>query len=260
MANAALTIDNLAIGGNITPSSQEIEMPASNLLTPHVSERWRSQAGVSSIILDKGGVASADVFALAGLTGTDALTVRLRLSAVDPSGIAAELGDFGPFADGSTNLDLEYGMFVHYAAAPIAWRYALVDFNDSGRDYNEGGLVFTGLKERFTYNFAPGGGITNVDRSRVQDSPGGLTLTWDDDVHRLCDLNFAWVTEAQRYGLLERLDRVNGRKKNVLLTLDSDSGNLARDSIIGLVTDTQPNAFTALGDIFARTLQIKERA
>lgn len=259
MANAALLIENMADDGVVGASSQELTMPAANLLTPHVSERWRSKSNNDWFVLDKGSAGLADTLAIAGLTASSSLQARIRLSALDSTGALAEVADSGTLANGSAALDVDYGMLSYLLPAPLAWRYARVDLYDPLASFVEAGAIVAGAREAFTYNFVPGSTILTVDRSRKGTSAGGQTLIWADNKFRRLDLNFDWVAEAQRYGVIERLNRVNGTRKNVLLIVDTDSSNLARDSIFGLVSDPSPVSFGAAIDIFGTQLRIDER-
>ena len=119
--------------------------------------------------------------------------------------------------------------------------------------------MLAGSREAFTYNFAPGGGVTTIDRSRKGSTSGGQTLTWNDNQFRRIELSFDWVTDSQRFGVVEDLLRVSGQHKNVLLIIDTASSNLARDSIFGLVTNQTPVIYSALADIYGKQLTIDER-
>lgn len=265
MANAALLIDNLAENAAIGASSQALTMPASKLKTPHPSERWRSLSPADWFVADKGAAIAADTIFIGGLTCGANATVRLRLSSIDATGIAGDILDTGMVANlASPAFDLEYEAFLWLLSAPAAWRYTRFDIADPDGTYVEAGCLVEGVREAFTYNFAPGDTVQHVDRSRVSPTASGLTLTWDDNSFRRLGLSFNAVTTAQRYGVVERLDRVKGRKRNVLLITDPASENLPRDSIFGLVTDQTPvafsNAFAVDGKpLFGKQLRIDER-
>lgn len=258
MANAAILIDNLALDGIVTSSGEETTMPASNVLTPHPSERWRSAGVPASITLDKGDSDLADTFIVHGLTCGANSTVRMRLSLADSSGSAGEVAD-ETFVDGDGNFSSTYGCAALLLAAPAAWRYARLDIDDPDASFVEAGLVTVGLRESFTFNFAPGGSIQYIDRSRITETSAGLMLTWAQNTKRSVDLNFEWVSPEQRYGVIETMDRVNGKHLNVLLILDTDSDDLSRDSIVGLITDISPNTYSAAIDLFGKQFRLEER-
>ena len=155
--------------------------------------------------------------------------------------------------------DTDYGAFILPLAAPISARYVRLDITDGPASYVEAGRLFVGLREAFDYNFAPGAAVTWTDRSRKTVSAGGQTLIFRDNKVRSAELNFEWVSAEQRYGLVETIDRVNGQSIDVLLILDTDSDNLARDSIFGLISAPTPNLYGPISDIFARAYRIEER-
>jgi hypothetical protein len=259
MANAALVIENHTLAGLVAASSQALAMPATNLLTPHPSERWRSLSPTAYFVLDKGSERVADTVFVKGLTAGRNATIRLRLSSTDSTGVAGDVFDSGPVANGSLNLDVDYYAAAWALPAPLSWQFTRVDIFDPDADFVEAGCLMDGLREAFNYNFTSGSGIQFVDRSRVATSAAGLSMVWPDNWYRKVDFSFEWVSAAQRYGLIERLDRINGRRMNVLLIVDVDSPNLARDSVFGLVTDLTPNTFAQAVEIFGKQLRIDER-
>lgn len=259
MANAALVLDNNADDGSLSGSSQALTMPVSNLLTPHPSERWRSLSNADYFVLDKGASLPGDTVLVGGLTCGVNATIRLRLSTIDATGAAGDVLDTGAIVNGTANFDINYSSFVWRLASPASWRYARVDISDPDGTYVEAGCIVDGLSESFAYNFAPGGSIQYVDRSRVAGSSSGQSLIWPDNRFRRIDLSFPWVSESQRFGLIERLDRDTGRRSNVLLITDPASTNLPRASIFGLVTDITPVTFGAIFDLYGKQLRIDER-
>lgn len=259
MANAALLTDNHALTGLVSASSQALAMPASSLLTPHPSERWRSLKPEAFFVLDKGGLRIGDTVMVKGLTIGPNATLRLRLSSTDSDGAAGDVYDSGLIANGSINLDRDYYAATWVLPSPAAWRYTRVDISDPDADAVEAGCIVDGLREAFAYNFSYGGSMQFVDRSRVATSAAGMSLVWPDNWYRKIDFNFEWVTPEQRYGLIERMDRVNGRRLNVLLIVDTGSPNLARDSFYGLITDLTPSTFAQAVEIYGKQLRIDER-
>jgi hypothetical protein len=264
MANASLMIDNLALSGSVGASSQVLTMPASNLLTPHPSERWRSLVNSAWFVLDKGAAEPADTVMVCGLTCGPNAMVRLRLSTIDLTGAAGDVLDSGAIASGTLNFDVLYGSFVWQLPSPAAWRYVRFDISDPDADFVEAGCIADGLAESFSVNFSNSGSVQHVDRSRVSPTASGMTLTWKDNTFRRIDLSFDSVSWAQRFGVVERLDRVMGVTENVLLIIDPASLNLPRDSIFGLVTSQTPIAFAQAYDstgkpLFGKEIRMDER-
>ncbi|MCK1402017.1 hypothetical protein IVB45_17560 [Bradyrhizobium sp. 4] len=265
MANAALLLDNVAETAAIAASSQVLTMPASNLRTPHPSQRWRSLSSADYFVADKGAGIAADTVLICGLTCGANAQLRLRLSSIDATGVAGDILDTGPIGSGTVPaFDVAYGALLWLLPTTATWRFTRLDISDLDAAFVEAGCLVEGVRESLAYNFASGDTIQHVDRSRVSPTSSGMTLTWDDNTFRRLGLSFNAVTTDQRFGLFERLDRVKGRKRNVLLITDPDSSNLTRDSIYGLVTDQTPiafnNAFAVDGKpLFGKQLRIDER-
>lgn len=259
MGNAAIVIDNQVDGAFVSASSQALTMPASTLLTPHPSDRWRSQTSSDFFVLDKGSIQAADTFLACGLTCGPNAIARLRLSTIDASGTVGNVLDTGNVASGSRFFDVDYGSFLYRFDEPTAWRYARLDLTDPDEDFVEAGALLDGLSEVFEINFSPASSIQHIDRSRVSPTSSGLTLTWRDNSFRRMDLSFDWVTATQRYGVVERLDRLKGKHSNVLLISDIAASNLPRASIFGLITDQTPVTFLPVAEMFGKQLRIDER-
>lgn len=180
-------------------------------------------------------------------------------------GSAGELGDIydsGALTATSQYFDYRYGQtgsLVLPLSASVSGRRVLFNPTDSAASYVEAGRLVIGLREAFTYNFVPGAAAGWNDRSRREKSAGGQTLIFPDGKFRSFEINFDWVTEAQREALWDTLGRVNGNSKDVLLMLDTASDSLPRDSIWGLVTSPIRTAFTGIADIYTAPLSVEER-
>lgn len=259
MANAALAITNLADLGTTTASTEETLMPGSRLANEHVGKRWRSTAEPGYIICDLGSAKSIDTIALLGMTAAAAATVQVRASASDATVVGSLDFDSGSLADGSQYWDTDYDSIVYLRSSPVSTRYVRIDITDTPASYVEAGRLFIGLREAFSYNFVPGGGVTWTDRSRKTKSAGGQTLIFPDNKFRTAEINFDWVTEAQREGLWETMALANGNSEDVLLILDTASDSLPRDSIWGLVVNPIRTAFTGIADVYTAPLTVEER-
>jgi hypothetical protein len=271
MANAAVLHANLADDGTLSVSDEEALMRVAMLQDPHVLRRWRSRTLTPYFVLDLGATASIDTIMLRGMTVTDDCTLRVRISSADATGAAGDVYDSATdyptgIEDGDDVFDVDYGALLILLPAVLSTgRYVRIDFNEagSGATYVEAGRLGVGVRTAFDINFAPGATVGWIDRSIRAKTRGGQTLVWHDDKHRAVSLNMEWVTSSQRYGLVETMDRVNGQSTDILLVLDTESDNLARDSIWGLVSDLTPVAYTNIygsdGAIFQKSYQIEER-
>lgn len=264
MGNAAISGVNLADMGAVSASSQEILMPAATLLQTDVERRWRSKSNSSFVVADLLAIRTLDTVLLRGLTVTPQAVFRVRLSTSDASGAAGDVYDSGEIDSASSAFDAEYGALAVILSSGLAARYVRIDLEDPLATFVEAGRLIICKRTEFEYNFAYGWRVQWIDRSVTQKSRGGQTLVWQDNAYRTLNINLEWVTAAQRYGVVETIDRVNGLHADVLLITDVESENLARDSIFGLVTNltpvVQPAAvFDAGGPLFSKEYVIEER-
>ena len=247
-----------ARAANISSNSAMALMPVSRLQDGHVGKRWRSTADPGYFTLDLAADVSLDTLGLFGLTLASTGSIRVRVSTAAGGATSGNVHDV-TYTVADEEMDLDYGAFVLPFASPVSARYVRFDLADGAASYVEAGAVLAGLREAFTYNFVPGAGVTWNDRSRKSKTSGGQTLVFPDNKFRVVDFNLEWVTAAQRYGLHETIGRVNGTSAPVLLILDTDSDNLARDSIFGLIDAPAAALYTNLVGIFAKAYRIEER-
>lgn len=260
-SNAAIAYDNLSDRGAVTASSSSAQTPASRLQNPHVARKWRSLAGGSQYItIDLGTDSEIDSIAIMGISlGSDG-SYRIRVSEIDPSAQDGAAYDSGIVGNA---IDPRWSMMLHLIPVPVAGRYVRIDLTQPGAAYIEAGRLFVGKRWQFDYNFSFGWSRGYVDRSRRTESRGGQTYVDPDSMYRVVNLSFEYVTERQRLGFVEEIDRVNGTHEDVLLITRSDSDNLGRDTIWGLISDldpiTQPLAWINDAPAYGKTYRITER-
>ena len=259
--NAAIAYDNRADRASITASSSAILLPVSRLQDPHIARKWRSNGSASEFLtIDLGASVPVDTVALIGLNLTSDGTVRVRVSDMDTSAQAGEIYDSG---DVGGAIDPRWGMLVHLLPEALVGRYVRIDLSDPNAAYIEAGRLFVGRRWQFQYNFAFGWSRQYVDRSRKTESRGGQTFIDRDVRYRMANISFELITQAQRWGFVEEVDRVNGTHDDVLLITQSDSDNLGRDCIWGLISDldpiTQPQVWIEDAPAYAKAYRITER-
>lgn len=259
--NAAIAYLNLADKGAVRASSSVILAPPERLQNPHVARKWRSgDGGAQALTLDLGVAQIMDTVALVGLNMTLGGTVRVRASLMDDTAQTGEAYDSGILTD---VVDPAYAMLVHLMPSRVTARYVRVDMSEPTVSYIEAGRLFVGVRWQFAYNFGFGWSRGYVDRSRRTESRGGQTYVDRDVSYRLVSIAFDAVTEAQRFGFVEEVDRVNGQRDDVLLITASNSTNLGRDSIWGLMSDldpiTQPAIWIDGAPAYAKAYKIQER-
>ncbi len=262
-ANAAIAWRNLADGGTVTASSFIADGPPSTVQNVHVARKWRSNgnSGAEYLLVDLGSVQSIDTVAVMGVTLPANGTARVRASTTNVSATAALVYD-GPVI--AAAVDPAFGMLVVAMPAPVSARYVRIDLTHPSTAYVEAGRLFIGARYQFTFNYGPGWTYGYADPSERSKSLGGQTVIRTRTPYRVASLSFEAVTEAERNAVVLEVDRIAGVRSDVLLILRSDSPNLARDTIWGLLADLdpvgQPTLVWADGQpLFQKSYRIEER-
>lgn len=263
MGSAAIAGTNLADSGTIA-GEQLTDNPVANLLNPDVEQRWRAPTNTGVFVANLGGLKSFNCIILRGFTGGASSTMRIRVSTSDASGAAGDVLDTGTIIHGSAYFDVDYDALVYVRVANITGCYVRFDITDPAASYVEAGRLGVFDLTSFTYNASPGWSIGFVDRSVVEVARGGQDQVWPDNCYRLLEFPLRWVTTTQRFGIVQTLDRNNGRRTDVVICLDRESTNLPRDTIMGLVQELTPVVqpdliFGADGPIYGKHYKIKER-
>ena len=264
MSNAAVLYDNLADAAVVTASSWIASAPPALLKNAHVARRWCGRNGTNEYLLvDFGGLVTFDTIAAFGLQaviGDSQINMpataisQIRASTVDSSGIAGDAYNSGVAAGRISN---KFACLVQALATPVIARYVRIDLTEVSALALLAGRLVIGKRNRFGINFEYGWNAGYEDLSRSVVSAGGQTFIEVDDTIRTLTLNFGFMSEADRYGFVEDMNRLNGTKKDVLFLIDPDSDDLARDSIWGLKERsavTQP-----MFEVFAMPVTIRER-
>lgn len=249
MANACIAYTNLVdTAPLITATSSNLLLPVSNIVNPHIARKWRgTTTGGDSIIIDLGSVQSFDTIAVLGITGN---TIAIKASAVDPTGVAGET------SSGSYSVNA-YLSQIHLVSSPVSARYFRIDIV-SATALAEVGRVYIGLRTQFQYNFGKGWSRVWNDRSLRSKTRGGQTQISPDSVYRVYDLTFDFLTQSDRDGFVEDIDRVNAMKTDVLFISNPASTNLSRDSVWGLMASLTPVVQPSVST-FTKQYTIEER-
>lgn len=253
---AAVLYRNLADASLITASSAAGSMSPAHLKDPHVARKWRGGGNLAEwLIVDLGSLQPVDTFALIGLNLTAAGTVRVRVSATDATGLAADAYDSTVLVGA---VDPAYGYFVHLAVQPVSGRYVRIDLADT-LSYIQAGRLAIGKRSIFETNFSVGWSRSYTDLSRRTPSRGGQTYINRGPKYRSADVSFDWLTEDERNGFVEEIDRECGMSDDVLFVSDQTSDNLGRDSVWGLLDDLQGIVQPYSIDVFRKAYRISER-
>lgn len=247
--NAYISYVNLADSSTLSASTSQLLMPISNLKVPHVGRRWRGNTvGGDYFVSDLGSLTTMDTLAVFGISsGTQ---IRFRVSSVDATGAAGDLYDSGTLA-----VDQSYDASI-IVMPSVSGRYVRVDI--VATTYAEAGRLFVGVRTQFSYNFVKGWSRMWNDRSVKTKTRGGQTQIYKDNSFRTVDVTFDFLTQADRDGFVEAIDRDSGLSSDVLFITNPASTNLARDSIWGLISSptpvVQPSVLT-----FSKQYHIEER-
>jgi len=265
MARAAILYRNLADEGAVTASSWIAAAPPATLQDPHTTRRWKGRNGdAESITLSFSSAQLIDTVALIKCDGvfagdqrtlSAAATRRVRIASADPTGVAGDLYDSGTAAG---RIDPAYAALIELLDAPVSAIAVRIDLAESGAEALLAGRLVVGRREAFAFNFAFGWSFGFADLSRLKKSAGGQTFIDRDDRYRLLNVSFEWVNSAQRFGVVQEADRLNGISQDVLFVTNPKSDNLGRDSVWGLMQDLSPPTQPHFG-FFAKSYSIAER-
>ncbi len=262
MANAAILYDNLADAGTVTASSWIAAAPPATLQSHHVSRRWKGRNGDSEYVLT-GLLASFDTIRLGGIQGvigddqinlTSAAVSRVRVSSADATGVAGDIYDSGSAAG---ELSARFGTLTKLLPSVVSG-YVRIDVSEAGASAILGGRLIVGRRNNFGINFDWNWTSGYGDLSRVAQSAGGLDFVDLDDTYRVLNVTFSNLSESERRGFVDSIDRLNGIKKDVLFIVDTASADIEADSIWGRVQDMNPPT-QAWIDRFGKSYTIKER-
>lgn len=236
---------------SIIASTSQLLTPISNLLVPHVARKWRGAGGTTdNFVYDLGASTTIDTLAVFGITATQ---IRLRVSSLDVTGSAGDIYDSGTLA-----VDQIYLSSITILPATVSGRYFRVDLTTTGA-YVEAGRVFLGTSTQFAFNYVKGWQRLWNDRSTKSKTRGGQTQIFKDVTYRSIDVTFDFLSQTDRDGFVEVIDRVNATSTDVLFVTNPTSVNLPRDSIWGLISSATPVVQPYDVSFYSKQYLIEER-
>lgn len=252
MANACIAYTNLVdTASSVTATSSNLLLPVSNITVPHIARKWRGTTpGADSIVIDMGAPITFDTIAAFGLSCDN---IDFKASLADPTGIAGEI-----YNPAIVAIDTNYNTRIALATQSYSARYFRFDCTTGATEFAEIGRLFIGLRTQFSYNYVKGWQRIWTDRSTKSKTRGGQTQVFADNTFRSIDVTFDFLSQTDRDGFVEEIDRVNATKTDVLFVNDPDSTNLSRDSIWGLITNLTPVVQPHVG-AFSKQYMIEER-
>lgn len=216
--------------GVVAASSAESLLPASNLQTSDIRELWRATSGTADIILDMGASLTVQAVALirTNLAGTD--TVRVRMSASDPTVTSSLAHDSGVL---TPDIDTTHKRFVYFIDAGVTARYVRLDLGAAAAA--EAGRLLVARAWTPSSNMQYGWQRTWRDPSRISESLGQIRYTDVRERQRGYAFRLTGLTETEVFDEIDEINRINGTSVDLLICRDSaaTAAALGRETIWG---------------------------
>lgn len=275
MGNPVFAHPGMSDAAALTAGSEAATLPGGNLQRPQPGKVWRS-AGLTDtwIVLDFGAARSWDWIAWVNANFTAAATIRARASDSEAALTSAPGWDstaesWWP-ATGRPTVDEDepepegYTLIKSLIGAPKTFRYLRLDISDPANPagYVQAGRLVVGKALQLVRCFSWGTTFGRQDQSLLDQAIGGQLHGTSRPSARYVDFSLEWVQESEARGYLEKLDRIRGRGRDVMVCLDPDATtHLQAETLLGHMTE-QPAfrlSFVAQGvRHFARRYRIQE--
>lgn len=252
----ALAYRNWADTALVTASSIAGGLGPGRVQTAHVAEKWRGQSGTETLYVDLGAIFPLDTIALFGCNLTRYGSSRVRAAKTDVIGSGGATYDTG-WVIGAA--DPAYSAFMSLIPGQISARFLRLDFTDESVAALEAGKLFIGPRFEIVSGLSPGFEYGYADLSKRTYSRGGQSYTDRNVSYRTVDLTFEFLTFDDRWGVIDQIDRIIGQRDDVLFISDTNSADLARDSLWAQVDGQQPVVQPYAIDIFRKSLKLRER-
>ena len=207
------------------------------------------------LVADFGATKQIRVVMLARVNATAATTARVRLSTSDATGAAGDAYDSGSLT--LSSWDASYPHFVHLFAA-VSGRYLRVDLSGGGVSFYQAGRWFAGDAFQPATNVQFGFRRGIVDSSRIEETAGGQQFVDRRARRRRFVVTYDFLSDAEMQAGLLEIDRLAGPTEDVFFTIDPDSANLGRDSLVGLIS-RQSGITNQFANIHQQSYTITER-
>lgn len=260
VSRAAFVFENAASDATITASSSLPKTPPSRLLTQHVGQAWCAETDTAYLTIALASAAAIDSIGLFGVNGTAAMVSRVRVSLTDASAQDGALYDSGSAIGRISDY---YRNLVALMDSAEAARYIRIDLSEAGIARIMAGFLVIGLRNEVTFNFSAGATDTLVDPSVVTPARSGAEWIDQRRTSRDWGFNFESLTEAERFGWIEDMERLVGLHQNVMVIRKCDSADLGRDTLCGRITTADPvisrQGVFAGGGVYSKAFKVRER-
>lgn len=231
MSHAVLLWNNRSPAAVWTASSAKTSLPASFLGTEDLAETWQSAEGVDAAVLlaDAGAAVPVGAVVLLDLAGTDAATLRVRLSTADPTGAAGDAFDSGTVSGFAP-------MWRHWPVllpADVAARYLRIDLAEAGAPRLELGGIGFGPTWRPEANFERGWGWGQDAADSVTQAWSGREWIAEGAAPRVLRLRLPAVTPEEMAAQVRPAVRQVRGSRPVLALRDPDAAPLGAEAVWG---------------------------
>jgi hypothetical protein len=217
--------------GSISASSSVASLPASNLKDFDIQRLWRANATSASLFGDAGRLLTLGVVALINSNAAFGDSFRVRASTTD----AAVVSNLSYDSGNLPGIDPVWGQFIHFINPPRSYRYLRIDMTQ--QDPPEGGRLMSGEAWRSSRHMslvAPPESVWRDD-SRWTYSIGKNLFIDTLPPQRGYRFTIRGVSDGEKISQIDEMNRLRGRRKDLLVCIDADSSNLGRDSIWGVL-------------------------
>ena len=229
--------------GTVSASSAVGSLPASNVKDFDLARVWRATSNSASLFADVGGLLTLGVVAALSSNATLGDTFRVRASTTDATCVSNLSYDSGTLP----GIDPVWGQFVHFVNPQVPYRYLRLDITQ--QEPVEVGRLVAGeawRSDRHMSLVAPPESLWRDD-SRWTYSIGKNLFVDSLPPQRGWRFTVRGVNDSDKIGQVDELNRLRGRRRDVLVCVDAASSNLGRDTIWGIFE--QPITAQRLADI-----------
>jgi hypothetical protein len=226
--------ENDVDAGAVSASNSVASLPASNVKDFDIQRVWRAASNSASLFVDTGRLLTLGVVAGINSNATLGDTFRVRASTTD-AGVASNLS----YDSGSLQgVDPVWGQFIHFPFPPVPYRYLRLDMTQ--QDPPEIGRLMAGEAWRSTRHMSL---VTTPeslwrDPSRWSYSIGQNLFVDSLAPQRGYRFTVRGVSDDEKISQIDEMNRLRGRRKDLLVCIDAASSNLGRDSIWGMLEQT----------------------
>lgn len=270
--NLILSAINWADYAAVAASAEVPTLPVSNLLDPVLARPWRvTGTTTATVTLTWGSPVTLDLVALAGINRDKIQRLdRVARLAVDTSAdswrvIARNSAGVSLYDSGTVaqNYRPEVGVAVLRFGGPVlvsSLALTVTYASTTADGYFDLGRLWAGQGRQLTSNISYGWSRTLTDNSKVTTAPlSGVEQIDERYQRRKLSFTCDWLTVAEAAIFRDEIERVAGTARQ-LLCLPEPAGDLARDAVIGRLTEVSPlnEPQFVMGRAFSKAFELME--